>query len=125
MEQECMTDRDSLPLEFVNSLADLERAYLAAPDPIRQSGFGGGPQRWRLEREPILDAVDRDGDFLDIGCANGFLLECLMRWGLERGFFLTPWGLDAGPGLVALAKQRLPHFASNFCVANAWEWRPQ
>ena len=120
-----MSDRASLPLDFLSSLADLEGAYLASSDPIKQSGFGGGAHRWRLEREPILNAVDRDGDFLDIGCANGFLVECLVRWALERGYSLIPWGLDAGPRLVALAKQRQPHFASNFWVANAWAWRPQ
>jgi hypothetical protein len=32
-----------------------------------------------LEREPILTAIDSGGDILDIGCANGYLLECLMR----------------------------------------------
>ena len=58
----------------------LEDAYLRSDDPIRQSGFGGGAERWRAERSPILEAVDGDGDLLDIGCANGYLAECLVEW---------------------------------------------
>ena len=78
--------------------------------------------RWRAEREPILDAVDLDGDLLDIGCANGYLLECLIRWGTERGVNITPHGLDIGPKLIGLARQRLPKFESNFHVGNVWDW---
>ncbi|MBI2855508.1 MAG: SAM-dependent methyltransferase [Chloroflexi bacterium] len=102
----------------------MEVAYLAEDDPIRQSGFGGGPERWRLEREPILEAVQGDGDFLDIGCANGHLLECLAGWGRERDLTLIPYGLDQGSRLIALAKQRLPRFASNLYVGNGWDWKP-
>ncbi|MGH2541554.1 MAG: class I SAM-dependent methyltransferase [Ardenticatenaceae bacterium] len=111
-----------LPSDFLQELADLEAAYLRENDPIRQSGFGGGPERWRAEREPILNAVEADGDFLDIGCANGYLLECLVEWGRERGLKLTPYGLDQGTRLIELARQRLPGYADNFFVANAWNW---
>ena len=100
----------------------LEDAYLAEADPIVQSGFHGGPKRWREERGPILDAVFGDGDILDVGCANGFLLECLVRWAAERGITLTPHGVDYGPRLTALARTRVP--AGTFHVANAWEWVP-
>jgi SAM-dependent methyltransferase len=119
-----MTLRDRLPTEFIRKLEQLEESYLTESDPIRQSGFGGGPERWRVEREPILEAVDADGDLLDVGCANGYLLECLVRWGAERGRKITPFGLDHGARLIELAKQRLPEFASNFYVGNAWDWEP-
>jgi len=115
---------DSLPPDFLEHLRALEDSYCTETDPIRQSGFGGGPERWRTEREPILDAVDTDGDFLDVGCANGYLLECLVAWARERGHHLTPHGLDFGPRLIQMAKERLPNFASNFHVGNAWDWRP-
>ncbi len=114
-----------LPQDFLQELRTLEAAYLKEDDPIRQSGFRGGAERWRAERMPILDAIDTDGDLLDIGCANGFLLKCLVKWGGERGLRLTPHGLDQGSRLIELAKVRLPEYADNFHVGNTWDWRPQ
>ena len=119
-----MTPSRELPREFVEKLRTLEASYLAEEDPIRQSGFGGGPVRWRAEREPLLDAVESDGDFLDVGSASGYLLECLVAWGRERGVNLVPYGLDIGEQLIELAKLRLPQYASNFFVGNAWNWDP-
>ena len=115
----------TLPQNFLQELKALEAAYLKETDPIRQSGFSGGAVRWRAERGPILEAVESDGDLLDIGCANGFLLKCLVKWGGERGLKLTPHGLDQGGRLIELAKVRLPEYADNFYVGNAWDWRPQ
>jgi SAM-dependent methyltransferase len=102
----------------------LEDAYLASDDPIEQSGFHGGPARWRAEREPILEAVEGGGSFLDLGCANGYLLECLAQWAGERGHRLEPFGVDIGPRLIDSARQRLPEFAANFWVAEASDWQP-
>jgi SAM-dependent methyltransferase len=113
-----------LPADFLERMHALEATYLTSDDPIRQSGFGGGPERWRAEREPILQAVTRDGDLVDVGCANGYLLESLVAWGAERGLALTPHGVDIGPLLIAEARRRLPEFAANFEVANGWDWRP-
>jgi SAM-dependent methyltransferase len=113
-----------LPADLLAQASALEDAYLQSDDPIRQSGFGGGPERWRAERSPILEAVTGDGDFLDIGCANGYLAECLVGWAAERGVRLTPQGIDIGPRLIAEAKGRLPAFADNFHVANGWDWQP-
>ena len=45
----------------------LERAYLGAPTAEGGSGFGGTPEEWRAGREPITDAIDRDGTFFDVG----------------------------------------------------------
>ena len=66
---------------FLQDLWALEAAYLKEDDPIRQSGFRRGADRWRAERGPILDAIETDEDLLDIGCANGYLLERLVKWG--------------------------------------------
>ena len=96
----------------------------ARDEPIRRSVSGGGAVRWRAERGPILDAVDSDGDFLDICCANGYLLECLVEWGRLRGVVLTPYGLDQGPRLIELARKRLPQYTDNLAVGNAWDWQP-
>ena len=114
----------ALPVAFLDRLRALEGSYLRETDPVRQSGFGGGHERWRMERELILDAIPDDGDFLDVGCANGYLLECLVTWGQERHVRLTPYGVDFGAKLIALAKQRFPQYPSHFWVANAWEWSP-
>jgi 2-polyprenyl-3-methyl-5-hydroxy-6-metoxy-1,4-benzoquinol methylase len=102
----------------------LEAAYLQHDDPIRQSGFGGGAERWRSERSAILDAAESPGDILDIGCANGYLLECLCSWAAERGLQLRPHGLDIGAELIELARRRLPQYSANFHCGNAWDWNP-
>jgi SAM-dependent methyltransferase len=119
-----MTPPARLPDAFLNELRALEASSLQRSDPIEQSGFGGGSERWQAEREPILDAVTSDGELLDIGCANGYLLECLMAWGRERGITLIPYGLDLGARLIDLARQRHPRVADHFFVGNAWEWEP-
>ncbi len=113
---------DTLPEAWMEEIRDLERAYLTTDDPIRGSGFGGGEIRWRQEREPILAAVADDGDLLDVGCANGHLLACLVDWAAERGITITPHGLDIGPDLVAAARRRLP--GAPIHLGNAWDWEP-
>lgn len=114
---------ESPPKTFlIDRLRALEDSYLSHDDPIRQCGFAGGAERWREEREIILDAVDRDGTFLDVGCANGYLLECLVAWAGERGRKLVPFGLDCGARLVELARGRFPGLESHFFVTNAWDW---
>ncbi len=110
--------------DFLRELAELEEAYVTRDDPIEQSGFSGGPERWRAEREPIFDGITRDGDLLDVGCANGYLLECLVEWGCERGVDITPFGLDQGARLIEIARRRQPHVAGHFYVGNAWDWQP-
>src|ERR1043166_3032642 len=50
-------------------------AYLAGDDPRAQSGYSGDDVAWTHARSVIADAIDRDGTFLDIGCASGYLME--------------------------------------------------
>lgn len=119
-----MSRSTKLPDEFLHHLGALEVAYLETDDPLLQSGYSGGPDRWRAERTPILDAVTTDGDLLDVGCANGHLLECLRGWAGERGVTLTPFGVDISARLIDVARRRLPSFEKNFYVANAWDWVP-
>jgi hypothetical protein len=52
-------------------------AYLAGDNPRAQSGHSGDAERWEGARRLVLDAVDRSGSFLDIGCASGHLMECV------------------------------------------------
>lgn len=110
--------------EFLENCRRLESAYLESDDPIAQSGFSGGRERWVAERSPLTEAIDRDGDFLDVGCANGLLAADVTVWAAGRGFTLIPHGIDLGSALVDLARSRLPEFADNFVTANAWKWQP-
>jgi SAM-dependent methyltransferase len=114
----------SLPDGFLRTLQALGESYLRETDPIRQSGFGGGRERWRQERGIIVTALEGDGDFLDVGCANGYLLECLVAWAQEWGILLTPYGVDISANLIGRARERLPRYAGNFWAANAWDWTP-
>ena len=109
---------------FDSMRRDFKRSYLASDDPWRQSGWGSTPERWRLAREVILSAVERSGTFLDIGCANGLLLECLGAWAAERGIVIEPHGIDLVPELVELARKRLPAALPNLVTANAFTWEP-
>lgn len=98
-----------------------EEGYLASDDPRRQSGFGGDEARWEAARRPIVEAIDRDGSFLDVGCANGYLLESVVRWSARR---VEPYGLDFSPRLVELAQARLPRWADRIFLGDALEWEP-
>jgi hypothetical protein len=84
-------------------------AYLSAETPWEQSGKSGDLAGWERGRRPIMDAVDRDGTFLDVGCANGFLMESVRAWAAEDGHDVEPYGLEIAPELAALARRRLPH----------------
>jgi SAM-dependent methyltransferase len=109
---------------FANIRNALETAYLAHDEPWKQSGMSGPAERWAALRKPIADCLEHSGSFLDIGCANGYLLESCLAWTAERNIVLEPYGIDLSPRLVALAQRRLPLFASHMVVANAFEWLP-
>ena len=99
-----------------------EQPYLRGQNPRAQSGFRGGERRWELARRPIVTAIDRDGSFLDIGCANGYLLESIVRWSSQR---IEPYGLDFAPQLVELARRRLPQWGDRIFLGEALSWDPQ
>jgi 2-polyprenyl-3-methyl-5-hydroxy-6-metoxy-1,4-benzoquinol methylase len=102
----------------------LDAAYLAAESPEGGSGFGGSAEDWRDERSVLCDAIDRDGSFLDTACANGHLLDSIVRWCRERGVHVEPYGLDISKALVDVARRRLPQWRDRFWVGNALTWRP-
>lgn len=102
----------------------LERAYLRAGTVEGGSGFGGDAEDWRAARSHIARAVDRSGTFLDVGCANGLLMESMVTWCGERGLEVHPHGVDISDALVAEARRRLPRWADRMWTGNAVEWRP-
>jgi hypothetical protein len=106
-------------------MAALEDKYLGFEAPETQSGFGGGRARWIAERSPLVEAIDRDGEFLDVGCANGLLAADVVIWAAERGFRMVPHGVDLGEALIARASERHLDRAHNFVAADAWHWEPK
>jgi SAM-dependent methyltransferase len=102
----------------------LEEAYLKHDEPWKRSGFMGTEERWICLRKPVADCIDKAGSFLDIGCANGYLLECCVKWTAERKVKIEPYGLDISENLLEMARKRLPRFQANFFIGNALTWLP-
>jgi SAM-dependent methyltransferase len=98
-----------------------EGAYLPGKNPRAQSGFGGDAARWEAGRRAIVEAIDRDGSFLDVGCASGLLLESVVSWSPHR---VEPFGLELAPRLNELARARLPQWADRIFDGNALTWEP-
>ena len=115
-------DEIELQKWFSSLKNELEEAYLQHDEPWKQSGFAGPEERWIKCRKPIADCVEVSGSFLDIGSANGYLLECILKWTSERGLNIVPYGLDLSERLIELAKERLPQHRENFYTGNAWLW---
>jgi 2-polyprenyl-3-methyl-5-hydroxy-6-metoxy-1,4-benzoquinol methylase len=102
----------------------LEAAYLRGATPQEGSGFGGDMGEWRQARWHITEAIAGDGTFLDVGCANGLLMESVAAWCAERGLAVESYGVDISPALAGLARQRLPRWAARIWAGNAAGWRP-
>ena len=101
------------------------QAYLPRDNPRAQSGHGGDEARWRYTRVlMVLEAIHRSGSFLDVGCANGHLVECLHRWVTGTELRVEFYGVDFADELIELAKARLPDWADRFFAANAVTWTP-
>lgn len=96
-------------------------AYLAG-DVRAGSGHSGSADDWEYSRGIVAELVDRDRPltFLDIGCANGLLMESMVRWRPN----VEPYGLDISPELAARARERLPHWADRIFAGNALRWQP-
>ena len=46
-------------------------------------------------------------------------MESIAAWCAERGLTIQPYGIDLAPGLVELARRRLPHWADRIWLGNA------
>jgi SAM-dependent methyltransferase len=100
-------------------------SYLAARSPQAQSGFSRDQAGWEQARRPLLQAVEGNGTFLDIGCANGYLMECLQRWAGQDGIALEVYGLEISRELAELARRRLPQWRDRIWTGNAYDFQPQ
>ncbi|MBI2919780.1 MAG: methyltransferase domain-containing protein [Planctomycetes bacterium] len=101
-----------------------EAAYLAAGDPRAQSGFRGDARRWTALRRIVTAPMSRPGRFLDVGCANGLLMESVAAWNDEVGVATEPWGVDVSAALADLARARLPAWRDRIFAADAARWEP-
>lgn len=82
---------------YLRTLELLEESYLEADakgDLAGGSGSGGGLKRWEQKRRVLATAFDHDGTWLDVGCANGLLMETLTKWTAEAGLRIEAYGLD-------------------------------
>ena len=93
--------------------------YLAADTPEAGSGSSRDAAGWEYARSLIADATTPGRTFLDVGCANGHLMESMAAW---RG--VEPYGVDISPELVEVARRRLPQWADRIWVGNAATWTP-
>jgi len=98
-------------------------SYLAADTPWAQSGKSGDAASFERARRFLVDAM-RPGSFLDVGCASGYLMECMQAWCAEAGIACEPYGLDIAPALAELARSRLPHWGDRIFTGNAIDWQP-
>lgn len=100
---------------------DYDRHYLETDDPRAQSGFQGSAARWEAARRTIVEGIDRPGALLDVGCANGLLMESIAQW---SRFDVVPHGVDYAPRLVELARRRLPNWAERIWLGDVGIWEP-
>jgi SAM-dependent methyltransferase len=109
---------------YAGTVRSLERAYLLGQTPQQGSGFGGDGVAWRQARWHITEGIAAAGTFLDVGCANGLLMESVAAWCAERDVAVEPFGVDLSPALAQLARRRLPQWADRIWTGNAIDWRP-
>jgi hypothetical protein len=87
----------------------LEQAYVEAGDGPRGSGSGQASLGdWRAKRQQLAVPMDRDGTWLDVGCANGFLMATLPSWCAERDVTIEPYGPELLPKVADLARALHP-----------------
>ncbi len=70
-------------------------------------------EAWETSRKFISEEIDHDGTLMDIGCANGWLLLCLMVW---SGKNLTPYGIDIDKKHISDSKSLFPEYENNFTL---------
>jgi SAM-dependent methyltransferase len=102
----------------------IEPAYLHTDTVEGGSGYTGSQNAWEHARSLIADGLARSGTFLDVGCANGLLMESIVVWGAERGFAVEPYGIDILASLADHARARLPRWVDRIFASNALGWVP-
>lgn len=75
---------------------------------------------WEGQRRLIAKAIHHPGTLLDVGCANGLLLRCLLDWSPHP---LVPYGIDPDPQRLDAARGLLPEYASHLAPIGLGELR--
>src|SRR5262245_26360743 len=112
---------------YRHTLELLEDRYVAADergDLAGGSGSGGGLARWQRKRKVIAAAFDYDGSWLDVGCANGLLMETLCGWAADRDVRVEPYGLELSQRVAQRARLRLTRWAQRIWTGNVMTWMP-
>ena len=112
---------------YQHTLELLEDSYVMADergDLAGGSGSGGGLARWQRKRKVIAAAFDHDGTWLDVGCANGLLMETLCRWAADRNVRVEPYGLELSQRVAQRARLRLTRWAERIWSGNVMTWMP-
>ncbi|MGC2305905.1 class I SAM-dependent methyltransferase [Candidatus Binatus sp.] len=121
-------DRSNLDDEYCERIRTLlEDAYVSADergDVFGGSGSTGDLTSWEGKRRVIALAFDRAGNWLDVGCANGLLMETLTAWVAESGHRIEPYGLDLSERIAERARLRLPHWATRIWTGNVMKFEP-
>ena len=114
-------DEEGWHREVANVLVPV---YLSGENPRAQSGSSADETEWEESRRPLLRAVDRSGSFIDIGCANGHLIESMKGWAATDGITLEVYGVEIAPELADLARRRLPEWRDRIWTGNAYDFEP-
>jgi SAM-dependent methyltransferase len=77
--------------------------------------YGIGYREWRRQRSFIAADIGAPGTFLDLGCANGFLVCCLRKWSRHA---LIPYGIDIDPAAIEECRRLFPRHHTHFSCAN-------
>ena len=105
----------------------LEDSYVSADergDVFGGSGSSAGMAQWEAKRRVIASAFDRNGKWLDVGCANGLLMETLTAWVAEKRRRVEPYGLDLSERIAERARERLPQWSARIWSGNVMEFEP-
>ena len=103
----------------------IEEAYVAAgAGPAGSGSTDTSEGVWRAKRQHLTVPMDRDGAWLDVGCANAHLLVTLPKWVSERGIRVTPHGLELLPRVAALARSLHPELADSIWTGSVMQWKP-
>lgn len=106
-------------------MLELEAAACLGADTVYEgAGHPGSPAEWEEANRLLVGALHKSGSFLDVGCANGLLMESLAAWAQQAGRRIDPHGLEMSPELVQVARSRLPHWAGRIHAGNVLHWEP-